>query len=49
MPVDELGAASIATRGAGGGRPRTPVVDDLVTAGVVPGPNGWSLWGDPEP
>lgn len=47
VPVDELaGLERVLAREA-------PIADgmaaddDLVT--IAPGPNGWSLWGDPEP
>lgn len=48
VPVDELaGLERAVTPATADDEPATD--DALVTAGPATGPNGWSLWGDPEP
>ena len=48
VPVDELaGLERVPVRERDVDGPSAD--DDLVTTGVAHGPNGWSLWGDPEP
>jgi hypothetical protein len=48
VPVDELaGLERAVTPATADDEPATE--DALVTTGSATGPNGWSLWGDPEP
>ncbi len=46
VPVDELAGLERVLAREAPIADGAPAGDDLVTA--APGPNGWSLWGDPE-